>query len=149
MKTILIILVCLFMTSNTYATPRFDIRNPNGSDKVRAADGSSCEQAVNSTTSFVMGIYGTDNDFNNYSYEQDWLLSRGNLSNGGDKGIYAGIQIQLGTPKRVDCNRLFDIEIARKNLELKQMEQQHLVEMQALRAELERVKNLGQIHFKQ
>jgi hypothetical protein len=138
------------MSVKVYAqAPRIDIRHPYGADKVRAADGSSCEQAVNSTTSFVMGVYGSDNSDRKSYYDDNWTLGRGDRHNVGDKGIYAGVQVQLGAPKRIDCHRLFDLEIARKNLELKQMEQQHLMEMQALRAELERITHVGKIHFKE
>ena len=56
------------------------------------------------------GVYG--NNGSEYRYEDR------------DKGAYVGISIPMGTGTKVDCNRLYDLTVQQKELQIKQLQQQ-------------------------
>jgi hypothetical protein len=74
---------------------------PQGTDEVRAADGTSCRSAVGGNGAYVdMGLVGKQGVSNNGSY-------------------YGRVVVPLGKgPKRLDCTRLYDLEVERLKLEL-------------------------------
>lgn len=81
---------------------------PSGSDEVRAADGTTCRSAVSGSGAYIdMGFIGnpeTKQTSENYS-------------------AYGRMVIPLGKrPKRLDCSRLYDLEVARLEMELKLMQ---------------------------
>ncbi len=77
-----------------------------GHDEVRAADGTTCRSAVGGSGAYMdVGVIGNP--------EQD---SKGNSS----MSAYGRIVVPLGRmPKRVDCSKLYDLEVTRLELELK------------------------------
>jgi hypothetical protein len=77
-----------------------------GHDEVRAADGTTCRSAVGGSGAYMdVGVIGNP--------EQD---AGGNSS----MSAYGRIVVPLGVmPKRVDCSRLYDLEVQRLELELK------------------------------
>ncbi len=77
-----------------------------GHDEVRAADGTTCRSAVGGSGAYMdVGVIGNP--------EQD---SNGNSS----MSAYGRIVVPLGRmPKRVDCSKLYDLEVTRLELELK------------------------------
>ncbi len=77
-----------------------------GHDEVRAADGTTCRSAVGGSGAYMdVGVIGNP--------EQD---AAGNSS----MSAYGRIVVPLGKlPKRVDCSRLYDLEVTRLELELK------------------------------
>lgn len=95
------------------------------SDSFRAGD-LDCSNAIGSATNLEFGVTG--------------IIGRGYTdplagyvdSRVGDVGIFARITIPLGQkPKeRVDCNRLYELELRKKQLEVMRLEQ----ELQQLRA---------------
>lgn len=84
------------------------------SDKFRAGD-LDCSNAIGSATMAEFGVTGIVN--------QGSLLSS-NDSNAGDVGVYARIVIPLGkkAKSRIDCNRLYELELKRKQLEVMKLE---------------------------
>ena len=76
-----------------------------GSDEVRAADGTTCRSAVGGSGAYMdVGIIGNP--------EQD--AASGSMS------AYGRIVVPLGRqPKRLDCSRLYDLEVQRLELELR------------------------------
>ncbi|UDL88361.1 hypothetical protein LGH82_24970 [Mesorhizobium sp. PAMC28654] len=78
---------------------------PQGQDEVHAADGTTCRSAVSGSGAYL-----------------DLGVIRGN--NQTDNGIatYGRVVIPIGSqPKRLDCSRLYELEVQRLEMELKLM----------------------------
>ena len=80
-----------------------------------------CSNAIGSATQLEFGVTGILNDG---SMGSDGIIK--------DIGVYSRITIPLGrrVKERIDCNRLYELELKRKELELQRLEQ----ELQQLRA---------------
>lgn len=89
------------------------------SDKFRAGE-LDCSNAIGSATNLEVGVTGL---IDGGSYD-----NLNNYINGGkpDVGVYARIIIPLGkrAKSRIDCNRLYELELRRKQLEVIKLEQQ-------------------------
>ena len=93
------------------------------SDKFRAGE-LDCSNAIGSATNLEFGVTGL---IDKSEYDQ-----MNNYINGGtDVGVYARIMIPLGkrVKSRIDCNRLYDLELRKKQLEVMKLER----ELQQLR----------------
>ena len=82
------------------------------SDKFRAGE-LDCSNAIGSATNMEVGVTG--------------ILEKGdafNNNSAGDVGVYARIVIPLGkrVKSRVDCNRLYELELKKKQLEVMKLE---------------------------
>jgi len=89
------------------------------SDKFRAGD-LDCSNAIGSATNLEFGVTGLINkDYNDpiSGYNQDTRT---------DVGVYARITIPLGkkAKSRIDCNRLFELELRKKQLEVRKLEKE-------------------------
>ncbi|MDZ7824181.1 MAG: hypothetical protein U5K75_09205 [Ahrensia sp.] len=86
---------------------------PSGSDEVRAADGTSCRSAVGNGGAYLdIGVIGNPN-----------ALGGGTSTTASSTSAYGRIVIPLGRPRnRIDCSRLYDLEVRRLEVELKLME---------------------------
>jgi hypothetical protein len=87
------------------------------SDQFRAGE-LDCSNAIGSATQLEFGVTGIiDKDMGNQI---------------GDVGVYSRITIPLGkrAKSRIDCNRLYELELKKKELEVMKLEQ----EIQSLRA---------------
>jgi len=94
------------------------------SDKFRAGD-LDCSNAIGSATNLEFGVTGLiDKGGYDPVYNQD-------LNTDTDVGVYARITIPLGkrTKSRIDCNRLYELELRKKQLEVMKLEK----ELQQLR----------------
>jgi len=88
------------------------------SDSFRTGD-LDCSNAIGSATNLEFGVTGL--------IENGWYNNLGGYVNSqrvGDVGIYARIIIPLGaiSHNRIDCNRLYEIELRKQNLELLRLE---------------------------
>lgn len=95
------------------------------SDKFRAGE-LDCANAIGSATNLEFGVTGIiDNNPSDY-------LDTGNRV--GDVGVFARITIPLGkrVQSRIDCNKLYELELRKKQLEVMKLEQeiQRLRELQ-------------------
>lgn len=88
------------------------------SDKFRAGE-LDCSNAIGSATNLELGVTGIIkngeyDDMNNYFNDQ----------RAGDIGVYARLTIPLGkrVKSRVDCNRLYELELRAKQLEVQRLE---------------------------
>ena len=84
------------------------------SDKFRAGD-LDCSNAIGSATQMEFGVTG--------------LIDNGSASaqkSVGDVGVYARVVIPLGkvAKTRIDCNRLYELELRKKQLEVMKLEQE-------------------------
>lgn len=88
------------------------------SDKFRAGD-LDCSNAIGSATNLELGVTGI---IANGGY--DSLNNYFNDVRAGDVGVYARITIPLGkrVKSRVDCNRLYELELRMKQLEVQRLE---------------------------
>src|SRR3954454_12605215 len=68
---------------------------PQGQDEVHASDGTTCRSAVSGTGAYL-----------------DLGVIRGNNQANNDIATYGRVVIPIGrTPKRVDCSRLYELEV--------------------------------------
>lgn len=89
------------------------------SDKFKAGD-LDCANAIGSASQLEFGVTGMLSQDYNYGFDDNK-----------DVGVYARITIPIGkvAKERIDCNRLYELELRRRQLEVQKLEQ----ELQALR----------------
>lgn len=89
-------------------------------DKFRAGD-LDCQNAIGSATTMEMGVTGIIQ-----RGQYDALNNYFNDNRPGDVGVYARIIIPLGkrVKNRVDCNRLYELELQKKQLEVMKLERE-------------------------
>jgi len=119
------LLFIMLLTSCTYSIAFADSTSnslslslPNGgsnyqSDKFRAGD-LDCSNAIGSATNIEFGVTS--------------IIQGGTISSDrvGDIGVYSRITIPLGarTKSRIDCNRLYELELQKKQLEVLKLQQE-------------------------
>lgn len=88
------------------------------SDKFRAGD-LDCSNAIGSATTLEFGVTGI---IANGGY--DAMNNYFNDTRTGDIGVYSRIVIPLGkrVKNRIDCNRLYELELRKKQLEVQRLE---------------------------
>ena len=94
------------------------------SDKFRAGE-LDCSSAIRSATNLEFGVTGIiDKEY--YDPQRDFTIGQQT-----DVGVFARITIPLGkrTKSRIDCNRLYELELRKKQLEVMKLER----ELQQLR----------------
>jgi len=122
MRAVLIVLLIL-VTSRLYADSSSNSLNlsmPNSSgsyqsDKFRAGE-LDCSNAIGSATNFEFGL-------TSIIQGEDYQTGS---SRTGDIGLFARITIPLGkrVKRRIDCSRLYDLELQKKQLELMKLQQE-------------------------
>ena len=124
-----IILVICMMAGSAYAES-LNLQLPSApgsyqSDKFKSGQ-MDCSNAIGSATTLEFGVTGLI-DGGRYDAMNDWI----NDKEVGSIGVYSRIVIPLGSKpkKRIDCNRLYELELQKKSLELEQLRK----EIQALK----------------
>jgi hypothetical protein len=87
---------------------------PGGEDSITTSEGVRCSQSINSSGGYLdFGVAGGNLD----------TYTTPSASAGGQSAIgYARIIIPLGaSPRRIDCSRLYDLEIARLKTEIQML----------------------------
>jgi hypothetical protein len=76
---------------------------PQGQDEVRAADGTTCSSAISGSGAYLdVGV-----------------IKSNRVLDSGEFATYGRVVIPLGrTPKRLDCARLYELEVERLQMEL-------------------------------
>ena len=130
MRKLVAIMCMLIGTSAVADSSSLNLALPSApgnyqSDKFRAGD-LDCSNAIGSATNLELGVTGIIN-----KGQYDALNNYFNDTRAGDIGVYARIVIPLGkrVKSRVDCSRLYDLELRKKQLEVMKLEQ----ELKALR----------------
>lgn len=104
------------------------------SDRVRAGD-LECSAAIGSSTNMefgVVGILNQNNPAENNVYVDESMRNDDRFIR--DIGVYGRITIPIGAPKeRLNCNRLYLLELEKKELEVIKLRQE--------------IKNLQQLKF--
>ena len=116
-----IILVICMMAGSAYADS-INLQLPSApgsyqSDKFKSGQ-MDCSNAIGSATTLEFGVTGLI-DGGRYDAMNDWI----NDKEVGSIGVYSRIVIPLGAKpkKRIDCNRLYELELQKKSLELEQL----------------------------
>jgi len=140
MKKCIILLILLMTNSNVLAqSSSLNLAIPQSpqsyqSDRVRAGD-LECSVAIGSSTNVEFGVVGILNQ--NDPYQSNVYVDPSVRNSDGfvrDVGVYARMQIPIGAPKeRLDCTKLYKLEIEKKELELLKLRQE--------------IKNLQQLKF--
>lgn len=133
MRYIISLCLILFMTTANADSGSVSLALPSApgnyqSDKFRAGD-LDCSNAIGSATQLELGVTGLIDG--GYYDEVNRYVNDRRVDN---VGVYARIVIPLGAkPKqRIDCNRLYEMELQLKSLELER-----------LRRELQQLKELS------
>ena len=94
-------------------------------DRIRAGD-LDCSNAIGSATNLEFGVVGVLNQNNPYEQAIKYGTDiRRNEDFVKDVGVYARINIPIGAPQeRINCNRLYKIEIEKRELELQRLRQE-------------------------
>ena len=116
-----IILVICMMAGSAYADS-INLQLPSApgsyqSDKFKSGQ-MDCSNAIGSATTLEFGVTGLI-DGGRYDAFNEWV----NDKEVGSIGVYSRIVIPLGAKpkKRIDCNRLYELELQKKALELEQL----------------------------
>ena len=116
-----IILVICMMAGSAYADS-INLQLPSApgsyqSDKFKSGQ-MDCSNAIGSATTLEFGVTGLI-DGGRYDAFNEWE----NDKEVGSIGVYSRIVIPLGAKpkKRIDCNRLYELELQKKSLELEQL----------------------------
>mgnify|MGYP003113818049 FL=1 len=116
-----IILVICMMAGSAYAES-LNLQLPSApgsyqSDKFKSGQ-MDCSNAIGSATTLEFGVTGLI-DGGRYNAMNEWI----NEKDVGSIGVYSRIVIPLGAKpkKRIDCNRLYELELQKKSLELEQL----------------------------
>ena len=90
------------------------------SDKFRAGE-LDCSNAIGSSTNLEFGVTGIISN-GDYTAMNEYI----NGPKTGDVGVYARITIPLGkvARSRIDCNRLYELELQKKQLEVYKLQQE-------------------------
>ena len=133
MKKFIYIGILLASSSAIAETSSLNLNIPNSQrtfqrDRIRSGD-LDCSNAIGSSTNLEFGVVGVLNQNNPYEYLSRYGAASGmNIDNDDfvrDIGVYARINIPIGAPKeRINCNRLFKIEIEKRELELQRLRQE-------------------------
>ncbi len=125
MKHIITLCLMLFTTTAFAESSSLNLSLPGApgsyqSDKFRAGE-LDCMNAIGSATNLEFGVTGII-DKGRYDTMNNYF----NDTQTGDIGVYARITIPLGdrAKSRIDCNRLYELEIRKKVLELQKLEQE-------------------------
>lgn len=126
----LTLLICVLIYASSSWADSLNLSLPGApgsyqSDKFRAGD-LDCSNAIGSATNLEFGVTGI---IENGGY--DSMNNYYNDNQTGDVGVYARITIPLGkrVKNRIDCNRLYELELRTKQLEVQKLER----ELQQLR----------------
>ena len=86
---------------------------PGGEDAVETANGTRCRQSMNNNSAYLDIGVGANSSMDAFY---------GSRTDRGDVLAYARLVIPLGSrPERIDCARLYELEIERLRVELEMM----------------------------
>lgn len=97
-----------------------------GQDEFHAADGTSCRTTMDGMKRVEVGSYGTGGD-NPYGTTYGYAYPYGSITGGKlptqkNGGVYARFSMSLdASPSRMDCNKLYELELERRRLEIEMM----------------------------
>ena len=121
----LFVFACAIFLNNSYAqSSGIAIQLPNtinggARDRIVTPERFECENSLSGKAQLEYGVAASSGTTNN-----TFATSQ---TNGNAVTVYGKIVIPIGAPKsRIDCDRLFQLEMRRRELEIKLLEQQTL-----------------------
>ena len=92
-------------------------------DEVRTSSGLSCRQASGGPTTIEFGVLARDDEVDRDAF--DPAFGEAVTQTGG--AVYARVVHALGAPKRLDCSRIYELEVERlkAEIEMLRIEQQY------------------------
>lgn len=116
----IIVVICMMATSAYADSLNLQLPSAPGSfqsDTFKSGQ-MNCSNAIGSATTLEFGVTGLI-DGGRYDPFNNWVDDK----DVGSIGVYSRITIPLGAKpkKRIDCNRLFELELQKKSLELEQL----------------------------
>ena len=132
MRSILVMLLVLTSMSVWGQSNSLNMALPSSSqsyqsDRVRAGQ-FECSQAIGSATNVEFGVLGVLNQndpYQTFGQQNIGVYPEGYNQNGfvRDVGVYAKITVPLSAPKkRLDCNKLYQLELRARELEIRKLE---------------------------
>jgi hypothetical protein len=98
------------------STPSF------GQDEFHASDGTSCRSSMDGAKRIEAAAYGTGSRYNDH--RREGLFNGFSQDPTQNVGAYVRFSISLDArKKRMDCNRLYELELHKRELELNMMKQ--------------------------
>jgi len=125
-----VFILALGCSSALADTSSLNLNIPNTSrtyqqDRIRAGD-VDCSMAIGSATTVEFGVVGIvrdDDPYPSISGQNVAEFDPEKLTK--DVGVYGKITIPIGAPKeRINCNKLYRLEIEKKELELQRLRQE-------------------------
>jgi hypothetical protein len=98
---------------------------PTGFDELRTSSGTTCKQAAGSNLNVDFGLVASTQDRDNKYSDENRDAFAGEQGN----AAFARVSYAIGAPKRLDCSKLYDIELETLRLELQALKEQLLYEM--------------------
>lgn len=105
--------------------------NNNGYDRVKTMEGTECQSQVGGALQVYAGAYSNDAD-GGYDYDHGGNQHGYNS----DHGVHVGITYSFGGGERLDCSKLYNIEVERAQLQLEK-----------LKSEIEEMKKLKRLEM--
>lgn len=91
-----------------------------GQDEFRAADGTTCRSTMDGTRRIEVGTFASGSRID--SANPYGLPGYVTSPNNGNAGVYGRFAMSLdAAPKRMNCNRLYELEIEKRELEVEMM----------------------------
>ena len=119
---ILVIVMTLFLIGYVYETfgsvqisSSNSRSNPNY-DEIRTSDGVACRQAMGSNLIAEIGIGQVE--------EQNVFDEINNNNNSGQVAAFGRLTYAIGAPKRLDCTRIYQMELLKLQEQLRQLQEQ-------------------------
>ena len=114
---VIVLLMCCNVSNAQNGSMSLSMPSAPGSfqsDRFRAGD-LDCSMAIGSATNVEFGVLGVINN--------NQPITTNATPQNRDVGVYGRIIIPIGIPKgRVDCNRLYDMELRKRAMEIEKLE---------------------------
>ncbi|MGL4843848.1 MAG: hypothetical protein ACRC2Y_04415 [Aeromonas veronii] len=120
-KNLLPCIILGAVSFNAVAMNLPSMSHSSGYDEIRTSDGMTCRSSMHGAQLQIGALAGDGTDNNGYHYETNFGHQQRERD---EKGVYIQLSIPIGGPDRVDCSKLYELELKRKQLELQQLEAQ-------------------------
>lgn len=108
---------------------------PSGYDRVRTTEGSECQSSIAGNLQVYAGVYNAEYD------DPYFMISSGINRQMNDQGFQAGITYSFGGGERINCARMYNIEVERAQMELEKLKSE--IEMMKKLKTLEMMEQAG------
>lgn len=113
-------LACITIAVSSIANAAYipSVQQSTGYDEIKTSTGIVCRQSMSNQTYINMGVTGSQNNYRDEGWD-NW-----NSRDNGEAMVYVQMTIPIGSPERMDCSRIYDLEVERQQLEIQQLKTQ-------------------------